>query len=319
MKKEDIMKALTPIKEQIDPTTAEDTEQHHGLDTGYKVLDSQMGGLESGVTVVGASSGTGKTAFCLGIAAHAASHGKKVLYFSLEMTQKQIINYRLIPLFSGVSASKFRARNPLDMTETAAVIDAKQALQKLEIIIVDSVSKFSDIKDITIAAKEQGLADLVVIDHIGLVAGFKGSAYESATRTIDAIADLARTVDLPLIAVSQLSRGVSFENRQPRLHDLRDSGMVEADATAVLLLHKPQSPGTYDYTPDGRLIGSVTIAKNRYGVSDYAIPMVWDEDSVSWQEQRLFDKNYSQTLKDAVSIYCKQTPENLADEDLPFD
>lgn len=249
--------------------------------TGYNDLDVLLGGLKrSDLVIIGARPSVGKSSFALGIARNAAVEQKaNVAFFSLEMSSEQLA-VRLLSAESGVDNTRLRLGEQTELEERR-IIRASGVLSEANIW-------FDDTPVLTAAelrAKarrlhgERGL-DLIVIDYLQLMAGENGYGRENRVQEISHISrtlkGLARELDLPVIALAQLSRAI--ENRHPRipmLSDLRDSGSIEQDADVVIFLSRedmyitpeqwaaqhPELPeSTY---PKG--VAQVGVAKHRNG------------------------------------------------------
>jgi len=210
-----------------------------GLDTGFIDLDRRLGGLQKGDLVIVASRpGTGKTAFILNAARHVAERGIPVGIISLEMSGEQLSS-RLLAMTSEIPLSGMRGS--LSREEAEKLTMAGQRLQNLPLYL-DDAPKLSPLQlrsHIRKLVAQKGV-QLVVIDYLGLVQPEDGrkSAYEQVTEVSRYFKNLARELNIPIIAVHQLNR--ECENRRggrPRLHDLRDSGQLEQDADIVILLH----------------------------------------------------------------------------------
>ncbi len=211
-----------------------------GLATGLTELDNILCGLEGGgLYVLAGRPSMGKTAAALTMGLNIAQQGKKVLFFSLEMSAEQLA-YRINARYAGVSiyAQKVRPK-PEDFL---AVLEAKKVLANVHFDIVDC----SGLSAQQIVAKSFQSAharryDLIIIDHLGIVA-----ARDSRTPRVyqigemkAAFKELATDLKCPVLLLHQLNRGVEQrDDKRPTLADLRDSGSVEQDADAVMLLYR---------------------------------------------------------------------------------
>ena len=238
-----------------------------GIPTGFEKLDDMTSGLQaSDLIIVAARPGLGKTSFCLDIAKHAAiEHGYSVGIFSLEMTKEQLM-LRMLSSSAKVNYSSIRSgyiRND-DLEKLVRVADT---FSKAKIYIDDTPG----INVLELRAKarrqkrEKGL-DLVIIDYLQLMRG-TGRA-ETREREIAEISGslkgLAKELNIPVIAVSQLSRQTEARaDRRPQLADLRESGALEQDADIVIFIHRADA---YKKNPDEKDgIAEVIIGKQRNG------------------------------------------------------
>ena len=213
-----------------------------GLPTGFRDLDFMTSGLQpSDLVIVGARPSMGKTAFCLDIARHVAIHQKKpVALFSLEMAKEQLA-LRLICSESRVDSHRLRTGYVQDK-EWPLLAEGVDRLYSAPIFVDDS----TDVTPLQMRGKcrrlkaEHGLS-LVIVDYLQLVRSHRRA--ENRNQEISEIArslkGLARELQVPVIALSQLSRAVEArQDRRPVLSDLRESGSIEAEADVVILLYR---------------------------------------------------------------------------------
>jgi len=231
-----------------------------GVPTGFKRLDRELGNLQpGGLTVLAARTGVGKTMFATNLAVQSAKQGNCVLMFSLEMSRSEL-GYRIIGTEAGIPAPRLRnasAGDPLQPQQVEAVRAAQLRLHETPFWVVDE-SRLSSASIHSWARRQMGTTglDLVIIDYLQLVNDRleKRQRVEEVGYTAKAAKRLARTLDVPVVAVAQLSRSAEEYNR-PQLRHLRESGDIEQEADVVLFLARQ-----YD-REDGELI----IAKNRHG------------------------------------------------------
>ena len=213
-----------------------------GIPTGFIDLDYKLSGLQrSDLILIAARPSMGKTAFVLNIAQHVAfRQNLAVAIFSLEMSKEQLVN-RLFSLESHVDAQALRTGNLKD-TEWEKLIEGAGRIGKSRMIIDDT----SGISIAEMRSKcrkyklELGL-DLIIIDYLQLMSGSGGRSNESRQQEISEISrslkGLARELNVPVIALSQLSRAVeSRTDKRPMLSDLRESGAIEQDADVGLFI-----------------------------------------------------------------------------------
>jgi replicative DNA helicase len=238
-----------------------------GVPTGFIDLDKQTTGLQkSDLIILAARPSMGKTAFSLCVARNAAAKGNNVMFFSLEMSKEQLTQ-RLISLEAMIDSQKLRTGDlvPEDWKEISKAADA---LNNMGIYIDDTVSiSVTEMKNKCRRLKEQKGLDLIIIDYLQLMQ--LGGHVESRQQEIATISrmlkQMARELDCPVIALSQLSRnpeGRGKTDHRPVLADIRDSGAIEQDADVVLFLYRDEV-----YNPETENPGEceVIIAKQRNG------------------------------------------------------
>ncbi len=251
--------ALTRYAEQI-ATRADG--QRIGLPTGLGTLDQKTGGLQnSDLILVAGRPGLGKTSLALNFVEHAAVRlGKTCAVFSMEMSELQVVQ-RLISMTAEIDGNRMR-RGRLSMEELQAISQASAQLQQAPIFIEES-SRLN-VTDILAKSRrlqaERGL-DLIVIDYLQLIEGAEES--ENRVREVAQISGslkmIARELQVPVVAVSQLSRQIETRGTEPMLSDLRDSGSLESDADLVMFLWQKDQNDRRD-----RIV-RLKLAKHRNG------------------------------------------------------
>ena len=237
-----------------------------GVATGFDVLDQQLAGLQkSNLIVVGARPSVGKTAFALNIATNAAVRGTPVLFFSLEMSHLELAQ-RILCAEAMVDASRMR-NGQLKETDWSKVSRAIGRIGDAPLHIDDNPNvTIMDIRARARRMKSRGGLGLVVVDYLQLMTG-RNSA-ESRQVEISEISRglkiLARELDIPVIALSQLSRNLEArQDKRPMLSDLRESGAIEQDADVVMFLYRDE---VYNKdVPDNAGKAEVIVAKHRNG------------------------------------------------------
>ena len=230
--------------------------------TGYPSLDSLLGGglLNSGLYVLAARPGVGKTTFALSVAENVSETGG-VLFVSLEMDVNQLTAKRLARA-SGVSSSALLLRRHLTEDEHERVGRAPHALNGHRLFVNKRARcTVSDVR--SLARKVKDLR-LVVIDYLGLIQpeGRSNSRYEQITKISNDLKALARVLQVPVLALAQLNRASeSRQDKRPSMADLRDSGAIEQDADGIIFLYRE------DYYADCKEDSvpiEVNLAKNRH-------------------------------------------------------
>ncbi len=213
-----------------------------GVPTGFPDLDNMLSGLQkTDLIILAARPSVGKTTLALDIARMCATtHNKSVGIFSLEMSTQQLID-RLLSAESKVNAWKLRTGNVSNDMDFTAIRDSIDKLSKAKIHIEDRAG--NSIASMKASARrlkaEKGL-DLIIVDYLQLMTTSK--AYDSMVNQVTEISrslkGLAKELDVPVLALSQLSRAVESRGGKPRLSDLRDSGSIEQDADVVMFIHR---------------------------------------------------------------------------------
>lgn len=251
-----------------------------GLPTGFKDFDKLSSGLQpSDLIIIAARPSMGKTALALNIVQNIAIRGHKtkgqekpfvIAFFSLEMSKEQLL-HRMLCAEANIDTQRLRTgeMDPKDwekiwntcdtMSKTKIAIDDTPAITVLEMR-----SKARKIRS------DQGRLDLIVVDYLQLMQGSKKSSNEGRQQEVSEISRslkaLARELNIPIIALSQLSRGVeSRQVKRPMLSDLRDSGSIEQDADMVCLLYREDY---YNPETENQNVTELIVAKNRNGPVD---------------------------------------------------
>lgn len=237
-----------------------------GLTTGYDDLDRMMSGLQrSDLILLAARPSMGKTALALNIAMNAVKTGASVALFSLEMSKEQYVQ-RIISMESMVDSSKLRTGN-LDDEDWTRLISTMSTISNYKVFIDDTaaISVFELMSKCRRLKIEQGL-NLIVIDYLQLMSdGTNSSNRQQEISNISrGLKALAREMDCPVIALSQLSRAPELrQDHRPIMSDLRESGAIEQDADVVLMLYRDEYYFKEESEKKG--ITDVIIAKQRNG------------------------------------------------------
>jgi replicative DNA helicase len=240
-----------------------------GLTTGFLELDNILSGLQrSDLIVLGARPSLGKTTLALDIARNAAlKTGLPVGVFSLEMSREQVID-RLIAAESQVPLWRLRTGRITDDLEFEMIQNALDRLSGAKIFIDDSPSP--NVMQMRSMARrlqiEQGLA-LLVVDYLQLIVARTGieSMVQQVTEISRSLKSLARELNVPVLAVSQLSRAVDQRDHKiPRLSDLRESGSIEQDSDVVLFIYR-KDRDRQEVSPEEQNMAQIIVAKHRNG------------------------------------------------------
>ena len=211
-----------------------------GVPTGIKTLDEKTGGLQpSDLILLAGRPGLGKTSLALCFIEHAALRaGKTCAIFSLEMSELQVVQ-RLISMVAEIDGNRIR-RGRLSLPELQAISDASGQLQQAAIYVEES-SRLT-VTDILAKSRrlqaERGKLDLIVIDYLQLIEGVgdDNNRVQEVAKISRALKAIARELEVPVVALSQLSRQIETRGTEPMLSDLRESGALEADADLVMFL-----------------------------------------------------------------------------------
>lgn len=260
-----------------------------GISSGFSSLDSKIGGLQaSDLIILAGRPGMGKTSLATNIALSVMQIGleqnikRNVGFFSLEMSSEQLAT-RLISESSGISSTKIK-RGDLSREEYKKMMEASKYIKSLPLHIDQNGNlTISDIATRARRQKRQFGLDLLIVDYIQLVSGIAKKGSDNRVQEVSQITaglkSIAKELNIPVIALSQLSRQVeNREDKRPLLSDLRDSGSIEQDADIVLFVFreayyrasKLRSSGASpseieDIMQDEAKKAEILIAKNRHG------------------------------------------------------
>jgi replicative DNA helicase len=265
----DIKDVLKGVWEQIDKIHNSGGESGQGVLSGFSELDSKTAGFQkSDLIIIAARPSVGKTALALDIARNAAvKYNIPVGIFSLEMSAAQLIN-RMLSAESMVDSWKMRTGKLSREEDFAQIGEAMARLSKAPIYIEDTPGN-NILKMRSVARRlksEKGLG-LIIVDYLQLMVPTQSVKSDNVVQQVTEISrslkHLARELDVPVIALSQLSRAVEQRGGKPRLSDLRDSGSIEQDADLVMFIHRDEKqsnePGAAPVTTE------ILIEKHRNG------------------------------------------------------
>jgi replicative DNA helicase len=238
-----------------------------GLPTGYTDLDQILSGLQpSNLVVVGARPSMGKTAFALGMVAHAGiTMGVPTLLFSLEMSHMELTQ-RLLGSEARVDANRMRTGNLRDADWTK-VGHAISRMSEAPIFIDDNPNlTVMDIRARARRLKSREGLGLVVVDYLQLMTGRNGAENRQVevSEISRGLKILARELEVPVVALSQLSRGLEQrQDKRPMLADLRESGSIEQDADVVMFIYRDEIYNPESAESQG--VAEIHVAKHRNG------------------------------------------------------
>jgi replicative DNA helicase len=268
-----ISRELVPVKQVLSEyyDRIEYLTRHQGeligIPTGFVDLDKLLGGLQrSDMIILAARPSVGKTSLALSIAHNAAKekYRKRVAFFSLEMSNEQVVQ-RLISAETGIDSQRLR-RGEIEEDEWGRFMKATSDLAET-LLFIDDTPGISALELRTKARRlhaEVGI-DLIVVDYLQLMRGdFRAeNRVQEITAISRALKGLARELNVPVLALSQLSRGVeSRTDKRPILSDLRESGALEQDADVVIFIYRDEM---YNENTERKNIADIIVAKHRSG------------------------------------------------------
>lgn len=236
-----------------------------GIPTGYKKLDAMTSGFQNGdLIVLAARPSMGKTAFSLCLAMQAASSGHSVGIFSLEMSAEQL-TLRLLSSESGVPLHKIRS-GQISSQEWLELTAVAGQLAEMKIFIDDTA--MTDIMELRTKARklkaDHGL-QYIVIDYLQLLHSPKRheNRHQEVSEISRSLKGLAKELGVPIVALSQLSRGVdSRTDKRPMLSDLRESGAIEQDADLIMFVYRDS---VYNLEAENPALTEIIVGKQRNG------------------------------------------------------
>lgn len=242
-----------------------------GVPTGFTMLDRLLGGLQkSDLVILAGRPGMGKSSFAISMAQNAAKHfNARVALFSLEMSSDQQVQ-RLLSMETGIDSHRLRL-GAVQEDEWPILLEAANLLSNTNIFIDDTPA--ASVVEIRTKSRrlyaEHGL-DMILIDYMQLMTGQGGmgrndNRQQEISYISRSLKALARELNVPVLALSQLSRAVeSRADKRPMLSDLRESGSIEQDADVVLFIYREDY---YIEDTDRQNIADVLVAKHRHGAT----------------------------------------------------
>jgi replicative DNA helicase len=234
-----------------------------GLKTGIKALDASMGGMHpSDLTIVGARPGVGKTAFSVSVLRNVAKSGKKIGFFSTEMSVFQVMG-RFTSIEANINAHKLRHAD-LDELDYSRLTAATSVISQFNLRICDKPA--ITIGELAMQARAwaaDGGIDLIAVDYLTRLHIDKPSGNQNLDVgvIVTELKNIARNLNIPVMVLAQLNRQVSNrKDKFPVMSDLRDSGIIEQEADQILMLYRPNDE---EEKEGGKPI--IIIEKNRHG------------------------------------------------------
>lgn len=243
-----------------------------GLKTGFRDLDNKTAGFQKGdLIIIGARPAMGKTTFAQNLAYNVATRNGEscgVLFFSMEMANNEIVD-RMISDVGGIDAWKIRTGN-LSEDDFAKAGDAMGDMSEVPLYLDDTSSMtILELRNKARRAAHDHNISLIIVDYLQLLQGsdrYAGNRVQEVTEISRGLKTLARELEVPVVALAQLSRGVTGrDDPRPVLSDLRESGSIEQDADLVMFLHRPDyyKQNQDDFVPTN--ITELILAKHRHG------------------------------------------------------
>lgn len=257
---------LTEAWERLDRLHSDD-KGLRGIPTGFAEIDNKLSGLQkSDLIILAARPSVGKTSFALDIARQAAvNHNIPVGIFSLEMSSQQLVD-RMLAAQANVDAWKLRTGKLSRQDDFEAIRESLDKLNKAPIFIDDQPgNNILKMRSIARRLKSEHGLGLIVVDYLQLMVPTQtknDNVVQQVTEISRSLKNLARELDCPVLALSQLSRAVEQRGGRPRLSDLRDSGSIEQDADVVMFIHREDK---YKDESERTNIAEILIEKHRNG------------------------------------------------------
>ena len=240
--------------------------QFSGIGIGFNGMNRHIMLESCDVMVVGARPAMGKTAFGISVICNLAQQGKRVVFFSLEMSKKQIMR-RIVANLTGIDSNVIKFGNcTKDQTWAIARLMDSPIMKKIEII--EGTKTINDIATHLSNFQKDEPIDMFIVDYMQKIQPTKNrSRYESVTEVSNGVKLISQNMGIPCVALAQLSRDSSKLGKRPTLPDLKESGEIEQDASIVAFLHRPEYYGE-DVTMNGNPATGMCefiIGKNREG------------------------------------------------------
>lgn len=310
-----MLQKFTAIKEELTEAweRLENLQKHtgamRGVPTGFPALDTMLSGFQkSDLVILAARPSIGKTTLALDIARQTAiQHKTPVGFFSLEMSSQQLVD-RMLAAQAGVNSWRLRTGKISKDDEFQRLQDGMAELSEAPIYIDDkSSNSVLSMRSIARRMKmEKGLG-LIVIDYLQLIIpstqGSNVSMVQQVTEISRALKGMARELDVPVLALSQLSRAVEQRGGRPRLSDLRDSGSIEQDADVVMFIHREDMAGSRTGTERNN-VAEILIEKHRNGPVG-KVDLLFDDEKTTFRSVEKSD-------------FGDFTPEATVEADQPF-
>lgn len=272
--------------ERIEKLNEADDDELRGVPTGFPKLDDKLSGLQpSDLVILAARPSMGKTSLALDIARQTATgHDSSVCIFSMEMSSQQLVD-RMLAAESRVDAWKLRTGKVRADQEFQQLRDALGSLSQAPVFIDDQPgNNIIRMRSVARRLKREEDLDLIIVDYLQLMlptgrAKNSDSMVFQITEISRSLKMLAKEIEVPVVALSQLSRAVEQRQDRPRLSDLRDSGSIEQDADVVMFIHNDDKYKENEEEHDN--ITEILIEKHRNGPTG-KIDLFFDDEKTSF-------------------------------------
>ncbi len=311
-----LTRSFTAIKDELTGAweRLESLQKHtgamRGVPTGFPALDTMLSGLQkSDLIILAARPSIGKTTLALDIARQSATkHGTSVGFFSLEMSSQQLVD-RMLAAQAGVNSWRLRTGKISKDEEFDRLQQGMAELSEAPIYIDDKSSNtVLSMRSIARRMKLEKNLGLIVIDYLQLIippsSGGNVSTVQQVTEISRALKGMARELDVPVLALSQLSRAVEQRGGRPRLSDLRDSGSIEQDADVVMFIHREDMAGNRTGGERNNL-AEILVEKHRNGPIG-KVDLLFDDEKTTFRSVEKSD----------FGDFAQET--TVATEDAPF-
>ena len=274
-------RAIFELYDKLQRISGDDKNQYVGIPSGFSALDSLTTGLNrTDLILLAARPAMGKSTFVMNIATNVAKQGHAVAVFSLEMSREQLVQ-RMLCSDSGVNMQSVRTGTITD-AELIRIASSLDPLSKASIYIDDSAGcSVAEIRSKCRRLQSRVGLDMVVIDYLQLMqtSGKYDNRVLEISETTRKLKILARELNVPIILLSQLSRGPEQRtDHRPVMADLRESGAIEQDADVIMLLYRP---AVYDAEADNTT--EVIVAKHRNGPTA-TVKLAWIDSSAKFAD-----------------------------------
>ncbi len=298
-------KSLVKIKDTLDGAWERIDYLHknkhkmRGVPTGFDGLDNLLAGFQkSDLNILAARPSVGKTSLALDFARHAAVREKiPVAIFSLEMSSQQLID-RMLAAEAQVNAWQLRTGNLTNESDFEKIRDTLSVLSEAPIYVDDKpANNIISMRSTARKLKSDKGLGLIIVDYLQLMAPTQSRNSDNMVQQVTEISrslkSLARELEVPVIALSQLSRAVEQRGGKPRLSDLRDSGSIEQDADVVMFIHREDK---YKDKNDQDNMAEIMVEKHRNGPTG-TIKLYFDDKKSTFRD---IDKHHTeeQTIDD---------------------
>ena len=308
-----MLRSFSAIKEELSEAweRLEHLQKHEstlrGVPTGFAQLDTLLAGLQkSDLILLAARPSMGKSALALDIARQTATkHGTAVGIFSLEMSSQQLVD-RMLAAQAGVNAWRLRTGKIKTEEEFARLQEGMGVLAEAPIYIDDKPSStVLSMRSVARRLKMEKSLSLVIIDYLQLITPVHTRTSDSMVQQVTEISRslkaMARELDVPVLALSQLSRAVEQRRGRPRLSDLRDSGSLEQDADVVMFIHRDDKMNDNSDRPG---VAEILIEKHRNGPTG-KIDLFFDEEKATF---RSIEKSDFGDFKQEAAVEVDSSP-----------